>query len=214
MITARDFGRVQLHGNNSAYGLLMRVCALVHEALVPEPGAGRFQFRDVLADPQTMGYIFQDFVRNFFRLEQARFSSVKAEQFGWPISDGIGRGHALIPTMNTDVTLFDGNRTVVIECKWATTTLQKNRDARRLQSDHLYQLSAYVRCHARAASDREAVEGLLLYPLVDDLVDVAFVLDGQWIRARTLDLGRPWEAIHDQLLGFVGLQPVQSAFNR
>ena len=51
-LTARDFGRVQLHGNNASYGFLLRVCALAYEALLPEPGTGRFHFRDVLAEPQ------------------------------------------------------------------------------------------------------------------------------------------------------------------
>jgi 5-methylcytosine-specific restriction enzyme subunit McrC len=198
-ITASDFGRVQLHGNNAFYGLLMRVCALVYGALMPEPGEGRFRFRDVLADPQTMGYIFQDFVRNFFSIEQARFS-VKSEQINWPITPDVGQGHFLIPTMNTDVSLFDGNRTVIVECKWTTTTLQTYREAKRLRSEHLYQLSAYVRSHSRAKSDRKTVEGLLLYPLVDEPVDVVVRVDGQWIRARTIDLSVDWEAIHDQLL--------------
>jgi hypothetical protein len=49
-------------------------------------------------------------------------------------------------------------------------------------------------------SDRKTVEGLLLYPLVDEPVDVIVLVDGQWIRARTIDLSVDWEAIHDQLL--------------
>ena len=113
----RDFGLTQLHANNSFYGLLLKVCALAYEALVPETGSGRFRFRDVLADPQQMGLIFQHFVRNFFRLEQHRFS-VKGEQIYWPIEQKVGRGHELMPVMSTDVSLDDGKRTIIIECKW------------------------------------------------------------------------------------------------
>src|SRR3954454_8421649 len=107
--SAADFRRVQIHGNNAFYGLLLRVCALVHEALMPEPGGGRFRFRDVLADPQTMGRIFQDFVRNFFRLEQDVFV-VKGESFPWPTDDQYGHGHALMPTMNTDTSLLSNTK--------------------------------------------------------------------------------------------------------
>jgi 5-methylcytosine-specific restriction enzyme subunit McrC len=198
-ITARDFGRIQLHGNNAFYGLLMRVCALVHEALIPEPGEGRFRFRDVLANSQTMGYIFQDFVPNFFSIEQTRFS-VKREQINWWITPDVGIGHFLIPTMNTDVSLFDGSRTIIIECKWTGTTLQEYRNVKRLSADHLYQITAYMRSHIRAKLNRQAVEGLLLYPLVDERLDVTVDLDGQWIRARTIDLSVDWNGIHDQLL--------------
>jgi len=91
-LTARDFGRVQLHGNNAAYGFLLRVCALAYEALLPESDTGRFRFRDVQSDPREMGLIFQDFVRNFFRLEQHQFV-VKGEQVRWMVDDSVGLGH-------------------------------------------------------------------------------------------------------------------------
>jgi 5-methylcytosine-specific restriction enzyme subunit McrC len=146
-LTVRDFGRVQLHGNNMSYGFLLRVCALAYEALLPEPGTGRFRFRDVLADPQTMGLIFQDFVRNFFRLEQTQFA-VKGDQIHWCVVSNIGYGHRLLPVMYTDTSLFDGTRTIIVECKWTPTTLQAGRGIKTLRSDHLYQLHAYMTQHA------------------------------------------------------------------
>ena len=164
--TSRDFGRIQLHGNNGFYSLLLRVCAMVHEALMPEPGKGSFRFRDVLADPQTMGLIFQHFIRNFFRFEQNRYI-VKGESFSWQIEQYYGWGHKLMPTMNTDTSLLSDDRVIIIECKWAAETLQRGK----LRSDHLYQLSAYMR-HYRHSGWPASVEGLLLYPLSDKPVDV------------------------------------------
>jgi 5-methylcytosine-specific restriction enzyme subunit McrC len=132
--TSRDFGRIQLHGNNGFYGLLLRICAMVHEALMPEPGKGSFRFRDILSEPQTMGLIFQDFIRNFFRLEQSRFVA-KGESFAWPVDECYGQGHKLMPTMNTDTSLISDERVIIVECKWTAETLQRDR----LRSDHLYQ---------------------------------------------------------------------------
>jgi 5-methylcytosine-specific restriction enzyme subunit McrC len=197
-IASRDFGRIQLRGGNSFYGLLLRVCALVHEALMPAPGTGRYRFRDIIADPQVMGYIFQDFVRNFYRLEQSQYG-VKGDSFTWPLMEGYGRGQALMPVMNTDVSLTSERRTIVIECKWTPSTLQRGR----LRSDHLYQLSAYVRHHRRALTMPSAVEGLLLYPLADDPVDVAVRINEQWLRVRTLDLTTDWPRIHAQLIALL-----------
>jgi 5-methylcytosine-specific restriction enzyme subunit McrC len=198
-LTARDFGRVQLHGNNASYGFLLRVCALAYEALLPEPGTGRFRFSDLLADPQTMGLIFQDFVRNFFRLEQNQFA-VKGDQIHWSIDDAVGCGHYLMPTMYTDTSLYDGTRTIIIECKWTPNTLQIGRGAKTLRSEHLYQLHAYMTQHARTQQHSGTVEGLLLYPLADVPVDVAVTLKGQWIRVRTINLRLSWPDIRDQLL--------------
>jgi|SRR5262249_30328449 len=196
-VTFRDFSRIQLHGNNAFYWFLLRICALVHQGLLPEPGTGRFRFRDVLSDPQAMGLIFQDFVRNFFTLEQKEFQS-KGETFRWPIDEDYGRGQALLPTMNTDVSLLrkDETAAIIIECKWTGDTLQRGR----LRSDHLYQLNAYMRYHSRALKSPAAVEGLLLYPLVDEPVDVAVGINGQRLRVRTIDLTTDWPSIRRQLL--------------
>jgi 5-methylcytosine-specific restriction enzyme subunit McrC len=204
---------VQLHGNNSFYGLLLRVCALAYEALLPEPGTGRFRFRDVLADRQTMGLIFQDFVRNFFALTQDRFK-VKVDQIRWPVDATVGFGHNLMPGMYTDVTLYDGMRTIIIECKWSSDTFQSRRGTKTLRSSHLYQLHAYMSQHARTLSCSGTVEGLLLYPLADEPVDVALNLNDQLIRVRTLDLAASWPDIHDQMLDLLRdptpLPPIQT----
>jgi 5-methylcytosine-specific restriction enzyme subunit McrC len=127
-VTMTDFARIQLHGNNAFYGFLLRICALVQEALMPEPGSGRFRFRDVLADPQTMGLIFQTFIRNFFALEQTKFV-VKGESFYWPINEHYGYGHDFMPTMNTDTSLLskDHSKAIIIECKWTGDTLQRGK---------------------------------------------------------------------------------------
>lgn len=193
-LMARDFGRVQLHGNNAGYGFLLRVCALAYEALLPELGTGRFRFRDVLADPQTMGLIFQDFVRNFFRLQQNRFA-VKGEQIDWLVNASAGFGHGLVPRMHTDTSLYDGTRTIIIECKWTPTALQTVRGTKTLVSGHLYQLHAYMTNHSRGQRRPSSVEGLLLYPLSDEAVDVAVRVKDQWIRVHTLDLQTDWQQI-------------------
>ena len=202
-LTARDFGRVQLHGNNASYGLLLRVCALAYEALLPEPGTGRFQFRDVFDDETEMRYIFQDFVRNFFRHARTPFS-VNVEKFAWNFDPSVGYGHHLWPRMETDASLFDGRRTIIIECKWTPNVLPKSRfGSRTLRGEHLRQLHTYVTQHKHTRNGVGTVEGLLLYPLVDDPVDVAVKVDGQWLRVRTIDLATDWREIHAALLDLV-----------
>lgn len=205
-LTARDFGRVQLHGNNASYGFLLRVCALAYEALLPELGTGRFRFRDVLANPQAMGLIFQDFVRNFFRLEQKKFD-VKGDRIRWMVDNSLGFGHHLLPVMYTDTSLSDGGRTIIVECKWTPTTLQVGRGIKTLRSDHLYQLHAYMTQHIRGQLQGCTVEGLLLYPLVDDPIDVVLSLKGQWVRVRTIDLAASWSDIRVELLDLLRNEP-------
>jgi 5-methylcytosine-specific restriction enzyme subunit McrC len=146
-----------------------------------------------------MGLIFQDFVRNFFRLEQHQFV-VKGERISWIVDDNHGVGHHLLPRMNTDTSLVDGKRTIIVECKWTPTTFQLSHGKKTIHSDHLYQLHAYMSQHDRAQLHAGTVEGLLLYPLVDEAVDVALSLKGQWIRVRTINLATSWSDIRAQLL--------------
>ena len=189
---------------------LLRVCALAYEALLREPGTGRF--RDVLADSTTMGLIFQDFVRNFFAIAQNHFK-VKVDQIRWPVDTTVGFGHHLMPSMYTDASLYDGTRTIIIECKWTPETFQIRRGTKTLRSSHLYQLHAYMTQHARTLSGSGTVEGLLLYPLADEPVDVALNLKGQLIRVRTLDLAASWPEVHHQMLSLLcdatPLPPIQ-----
>ena len=86
---------------------------------MPEPGSGRFRFRDVLADPQMMALIFQDFIRNCFALGQTEFV-IKGESFYWPTDEQYGHGDHFIPTMKTDTSLLskDHSKAIIIECKW------------------------------------------------------------------------------------------------
>jgi 5-methylcytosine-specific restriction enzyme subunit McrC len=202
-VFSADFSRVQLHANNALYGLLLSVCALVHEALMPEKGRGRFRFRDVLADPQTMGRIFQDFVYNFYRLEQNQFA-VRSASFPWMLSPDGGHGHQLIPRMQTDVSLQAPHRTIVIECKWASQTLESRFGRNTLCSEHLYQLFAYLKNLPSSVHGATSAEGILLYPLQSDEVDVAFSVNGHRIRARTVDLRPDWGEIHSQLMALIG----------
>jgi 5-methylcytosine-specific restriction enzyme subunit McrC len=96
--------------------------------------------------------------------------------------------------MNTDTSLLSDDRVIIIECKWTAETLQRGK----LRSDHLYQLSAYMRHHRHSGSPA-SVEGLLLYPLIDKPVDVVVRVGQQKLRVCTIDFTTDWSGVHRQL---------------
>ena len=63
------FSRVQLHRNNAFYDFLLKICELVFENLLISEDPGKSKFRDFLQDEKKMAYLFEEFVRNFYRLE-------------------------------------------------------------------------------------------------------------------------------------------------
>jgi 5-methylcytosine-specific restriction enzyme subunit McrC len=65
-----SFRRVQLSRNNGNYDLLIKICNLVHSALLPHEKGRGSKFSDTLENETLMWDVFQAFVLNFFKSEQ------------------------------------------------------------------------------------------------------------------------------------------------
>ena len=122
--------------------------------LVPAPGGG-YRFVDFRHSDQEMGLLFEAFVRNFLRREQDDFT-VKRETIRWAMTAQSSAGEALLPVMNTDISLVARNRKIIIETKFYRSPLRAGRGGgQRLREQHLYQIFAYLE-NQRA---RSAAEG-------------------------------------------------------
>ena len=64
----------QLDRHNRLYDFLLKVCKLAFNSLLPDPAGKGFLFQDVRRDESKMARVFQDFVRNFYALEQQKFA--------------------------------------------------------------------------------------------------------------------------------------------
>ena len=103
-LRAEHFARVQLHRNNAFYRFLLHLCELCFFALLADERLGEYRFRDFVRDEARMRKVFQDFVYNFFRIEQKQFS-VSSERFRWDTTYVDQQALALMPEMATDVCL-------------------------------------------------------------------------------------------------------------
>jgi 5-methylcytosine-specific restriction enzyme subunit McrC len=199
-LTARVFDQVQLHPNNRLYRVLMVVCRWLFEARVANERSGAHRFRDVLRDEPRMRRIFEKFVRNFFVRRPGGAASISAEYMKWEADPLQGSDSGFLPGMLTDVTLRYPDRTVVIECKYTDCLVTGQFLNQTLKSQHLYQLSAYLRnLEYRKAPDCTA-EGILLYPSTGASFDQAYLLHGHRVRVLTLDLTKSPEQISEQMV--------------
>jgi 5-methylcytosine-specific restriction enzyme subunit McrC len=195
------FRRVQLHRNNAFYAFLLRICELVSFCRLPDrAGDDRSWFRDVLCDDEYMARVFEEFIRNFFSLKQSRFT-VARTQPKWSASARDARDLELLPKMMTDVTLSSTARRIVIDAKYYREALQTNFGVQRLHSDNLYQLLAYLRGTSPEGS--QSIEGMLIYPTGEQVVDRSYTIDGYRVRIYTLNLDQPWRQIESDLLSLV-----------
>ena len=199
-ITNATFRRVQLHRNNSYYSFLLFVCKLVHSLKLPdESGQGRDRFNDLLSDEKAMARVFEEFLRNFYKLKQAEFAEVGSFHLTWDAALTDATNLRLLPDMRTDVTLRSGNRTIVMDAKYYKDALQEYHGTKKPRSENLYQLLAYLRAE-KAARRTVVPEGILVYPVGDNTIDANFTIDGHPIRIYTLNLAQDWQQIERDLV--------------
>lgn len=199
-LTPRAFYQVRVHHNNRLYAFLINVCRFLFDSLQAIDHAGGYRFQDVLREPERLRRIYEKFVRNFYRRSQSGYA-VKRDRMPWVGSPLDDADIALIPQMETDVTLRSSVRTIVVECKYTESIYQKHYFKGKFRSEHLYQLVAYLR------NLEPRSEGILLYPTAGVSVDQTYMLHGHRVRVTTLDLNRPWLEIASSLLALLDAQP-------
>ena len=196
------FRRVQIHRNNADYGFLLDLCRMISRHLFPETRAGAMRFRDFTTDEREMGRLFEDFVRGFLRTEHPRLEVRGHKSIKWhaaPEGDAVLR----LPLMETDIYVpgaADG-RSVILETKCVSEPFARAGDASTvsLRSDHLYQLFAYLKNHARSYAAEPPALGLLLYATAGTTFGYRYDVHGHPLWVSSVDLAKPWPAVREGL---------------
>jgi 5-methylcytosine-specific restriction enzyme subunit McrC len=195
-ITTQSFRCIQLTGNNRVYRFLLNVCELIHGSWLTSEEAGPYRFRAFLRDERRMAYVFQYFVFNFLRIERSDIA-VFREHLSWKARSGDDPKLALLPQLQTDISVLINNRKVIIDTKYYRETLSTHYDKQTIHAEHLYQMLSYL---FNSTEDGTTIEGILLYPTVGKSVNSSYTILGMPVRIQTLDLARPWNEIHDELM--------------
>jgi 5-methylcytosine-specific restriction enzyme subunit McrC len=209
------FRRVQLTKDRAFNSFLVSVCELLYTCLLPEEATGDFRFRDFLRDEDQMGYLFQEFLKGFYSEEQEEFA-VSSSRIRWDAASFSAESSDLLPNMLTDVFLMpkmpsDSRRVLILEAKYTPNALQDHYGKRRLRSEHLYQLFAYLKNSRTILPQGYEAEGVLIYPFAGRSLDEWYVLNGHSVRVVTIDLSQDWRQIHLQLLRLLDVARERSA---
>ena len=200
------FHRIRLHRGNAHYGMLLSICELAFDCLLPERDESGRRFKNFVQDQRLMAGLFEDFVRNFYdwHARPLGYTKISAAKVDWIATCENDLSAAALPEMRTDITLESSARKIIVDCKFYEHALDGGRyDGRKLHSGNLYQIIAYVN-NRRRVIGWENCEGLLLYPAVEEEFNYAYNMDGNRIAAATVNLDRPWEKIHERLLELIG----------
>lgn len=200
------FSKIRINRNNLFYDFLLKVAFLIVLNTSLDEEDGSYTFVDFRRNETQMRYLFEDFVRNFFKKEQSEYK-VRRENIAWEAMP-IGNSDAsLLPRMQTDISLEKYDHKIVIDTKYKQKTLAFHYSDK-FHSENLYQIYSYLRNleKDKGNPNNSNCEGILLYPTVGKNIEESFQLGSHKLKIATVDLGDHWRSIHERLLSIIGHQ--------
>lgn len=195
--TSIKWSSIQFQRNNHTYRLLIYICWLIINGMLLTTEQGEYRLRSFI-DEQRMCHLFEKFIFEYYRQEYPELK-VAASQIPWALDDGAG---AMLPIMQSDITFSYGKKILIIDAKYYAHPTQVHFDTHKLHSNNLYQIFTYVKNKAATFKDNpHAVSGMLLYAETDEDTHLnnTYLMSGNKISVRTLDLNRNFNEITQQL---------------
>lgn len=185
---------IRFRRENQDYRMLINVCNLVIEGMILSTEKGNVKWATFI-DEQRMSRLYEKFILEYFRYHHPEMAP-NADQIPWILDDGIAD---FLPIMQTDITLKNMKKVLIIDAKYYSSTMQSQYNTSTLHSNNLYQIFTYVKNYAM--NDRREVSGMLLYAKTEEKIqpDNEYMMSGNKISVKTLDLNVPFESIADQL---------------
>lgn len=196
------WGVMKYDRNNQNYQMLVNICRFIREEMIMTTEEGEYKLRSLSED--RMERLFEKFVLEYYRRWHPE-TKPRAARIGWNIIESEST-MSVLPAMQTDVVLSFGDRTLIIDTKYYSQTLQSNFDKEKIHSNNLYQINTYVTEHDRYGVGN--VDGLLLYAKTqENIIPDAQMKkkNGSIIYFRTLDLNQDFQNISQQLDNIVNI---------
>jgi len=203
-LTRLAFRRVQLRRNARFYKFLLSICEIVAGSWLIDEATGEYRFRDFMRDPKMMARLYENFILNFYRIERPDLD-VRKEKIRWTASSEDDHSLVFLPSMETDISIRDGSRTLIIDAKYYQDTFSNYFESESIHSANLYQVFAYLKnLEERGGADARA-DGMLLYPAINQNVRLSYEIQGHGVSICTIDLAADWTELRDELLQLVSL---------
>ena len=143
---------------------------------------------------------YEKFVLEYYKKHHSYLDEVKSSQVKWHLSEQAdNKMIQFLPIMQTDIFLKNQGKTLIIDTKYYGKVLRKQYNKEVLHSGNIYQIFAYVK--NQDIMNTGDVSGLLLYAKTDEAIspDCSFVMGGNKISVKTLDLNQNFTSLTTQL---------------
>jgi len=202
-ITNGYFRQVRLNRNNRFYGFVMNICQIIYENSLPSEEPGKYEFFDFTKDDNKMNKLFEAFIRNFYKIEQTKYKTVRRENIIWNFESTDTEGFNYLPQMQTDITLENDTDKIIIDAKFYRETMTQNYNKMKIQSGHLYQLFSYLLNQQKNNVMTRKATGILIYPTIDKDYDLDYLYEDHRIKIRTVNLNTNWREIASRLKSII-----------
>lgn len=196
-VSVIKWSTLRFQRNNHSYKMLMNICYLVIDGLLLSTQSGEYSMATFI-DDQHMHSLYESFIREYYRYHYGNEVRVSASFVDWDVPEGT-EGIELLPKMKTDITLQKGEKTLIIDAKYYSHTMQHHFDSNTFHSANMYQIFTYVKNFDKEQTGN--VSGMLLYARTNEAIqpDNDYVIGGNKISVKTLDLNCEFNVIKEQL---------------
>ena len=168
---------------------------LIVESGQPDERLGEEWARQLTQNEVRMRKVFERFVRRWGKMHTPRRVRAAPRPLSWSVSNP-----AFVGGLNTDITVEGKGWMRVVECKYmrSATTLD-HRGKQMFHPEHLRQIYAYLARTRDTAPEPTRVDGVLLYPAMDEATEQIIDLGGFAVRVVRLPLSAPWSELTGRL---------------
>lgn len=188
--------KIRFDRNNQTYKMLLNICYLIIHGLLHTESSGETKLMDF--DDNQLNSLYERFILKYYQREHPEIKAY-SPQIPWQIEEG---GDALLPKMQTDVTLEYEENVLIIDAKFYTRNTSQNFGKDIHHSGNLYQIFTYVKNKEKELQGKpHEVSGMLLYARTNESIqpDSDYMMSGNKISVKTLDLNQEFSEIKEQL---------------
>lgn len=201
-ISTIKWNTLRFDRNSKTYQMLLYICYFILDGMLLTTESGKYKMKSF--SDEHMCKLYEKFVLEFFRKHYPMLNA-QAAQVEWNVNKSVPSSN-MLPIMQTDIMLQFNDRTLIIDTKYYTRSLQYQLDKATIHSNNLFQIFAYVMNLDKSHTGK--IDGMLLYAKTDEEIspdgEQKFA-DGNTIFFRTLDLNSSFEDITIQLANIAKL---------
>lgn len=194
--------RERLRKNDADYKMMLAACELFWKGRMPTESVGDHHLLGIDRNILALDQVYELFVARFYKTNLLDWDVWPQKRLTWPSM----APNSYLPKMIPDLTFEHktNGRRIILDTKFTANSLVTTQFGKqKFDSSHMYQIYAYLRTQEGQGVSHRDARGVLLYPTINQNIDVEMLIQRHAIRVVTVDLAAPWKTVESRLLDLV-----------